>query len=71
MVLSFYHLVVLHCINVTHFLYLLNEEHLGSLQVLSIRNNAAMNIVNKFPYNMIEHPLSICPKVLLMDLEVG
>ena len=33
-----------------------------------MKNNAAMNI---HPCGIIKHPLGICPKMELLDLEVG
>ena len=46
------------------------EGHLDYVQVLAIMNNAAMNIVEQVSFGMIECPLSICPKVVLLKLEI-
>ena len=43
--------------------------HLGCFQVLVMTNNAAMNIVEHMTYGMIEPPLDIYPKVVLLGLE--
>ena len=43
--IDFYSCVVLHCVNVPHFLYPDVEGHLGSFQLLDIINKAAMNTV--------------------------
>ena len=40
--------IVLHCVDVSHFLYHLSVEgHLGCFQFLAIMNKAAMNIVEQ------------------------
>ena len=39
-------------------------------QVLSIMNNAAVNIVEQYPCARIEHHLSICPRIVSLGLEV-
>ena len=51
------------------FIHSLVEGNLGCFQVLATTNNAAMNIVGKCHCSMVEHPLSICPKVVLLGLE--
>ena len=47
------------------------EEHLGCFQVLAMTNNAAMKIVEQCPCGMIEQPLDIHPKVILLGAEEG
>ena len=44
------------------------KRHLGCFQ--AIMNNAAVNIVEQMSLCMIEHLLGICPRMLLLGLEV-
>lgn len=38
---------------------------------MGITNNTAVNIVEQIPCSMIDHPLCICPRMLLLGPEVG
>ena len=49
----------------------LAEGHLGCFQVLSMTNNAAMNIVEHMSLWYNGTPLGIYPKVVLLGLEEG
>ena len=47
------------------------EGHLVCFQVLAVtKKNAAMYTVEQVSCGMNKHPLSICPRVVLLGLEV-
>ena len=52
------------------FIHSLVEGYLGCFQVMAMTNNACMNIVENMSCGMIEHPLGIYPRVVLLGLEV-
>ena len=52
------------------FIQSLVEGHLGCFQVLAITNNGAMNIAEQMSFGVSVHSLGICPKVVLLYLEV-
>ena len=52
------------------FIYSLVEGHLGCFQVLVIRNNTVLNIVDQCHCYMIEHLLNTRPRVLSLGLKV-
>ena len=47
------------------------EGDLGCFQVLAMTNNAAMNMLSICFGGIVEHPLGIYPKVVLLGFEVG
>ena len=51
-------------------IYSSDEGHLGSFQILTIVNIAAMNIVEHVFYYKLEHLLGICPGEELLNLQV-
>ena len=46
------------------------EGYLGCFQVLAMTNSAALNMLSTCPCGIIEHPLGIYPKVVLLGLDV-
>ena len=52
------------------FIHSLDGEHLGCFQVLTIMNNDVVNIVEQVSCGVAEHPLGICPRVVLLCLEI-
>ena len=67
----FFHWIILHCVNVPHFLILSSvERHLGCFQLLAIINNAALNIIEQMPFRYYCASFGICWRVVLLGLEV-
>ena len=54
----------------TFFIHSSDEGHLGCYQVLAIKTNTAMNIVEKCFCGIIECLLDVFPRMVLLDPEV-
>ena len=56
---------------VPHFLYLFcSWGHLGCFQVVVIKNSATVHIAEHISFGMSVYPLGVCPRVVLLSLEV-